>query len=139
MLTRRETLLGAAAAVAASALPAVAGFEAIPTLWGDGEHDDTEALRWLFAGRVPRQPARNQNYEMWRNHDGGVAVRGGRFSVSDTIHIVGSVAPVRMYDASILASPDFPRGVYIIEVSEGADIRHITRTRITPRALNGRG
>lgn len=58
MITRRNVLTGTAAVAAASVvgLPAVAGSEAIPTLWGDGEHDDTEALRWLFAGRTPGCP-----------------------------------------------------------------------------------
>lgn len=57
---QRRTFLGALAGlIAAPAVVKAAGImpvsvERIPRLWGDGIHDDTEALQWLIDDAARR-------------------------------------------------------------------------------------
>lgn len=117
---RGALVLTAAAAIPASALKALEAISPLPTLCGDGIHDDTAALNALLAG------------EPFRTADGfvGIAQDGTlsqcRFLVSDTLHIRrNNVTISQCYF-------DYPKGAkipYLIEVhpgvSDGAIVSNI--------------
>jgi hypothetical protein len=83
-LSRRGFLTGmvaVAAVTAAAALP-LPSFASVPTLWGDGEHDDTEALQALLDGKPIIRDG------VLLEPDGhGIRLIGGVYQVSDTLHI----------------------------------------------------
>lgn len=82
--SRRQFLCGAAAlAVSASAVPI--GAMAGPVLYGDGLHDDADALNSLFAGN----PVTILNDAVEVRDDGVFILRGGRFLIGKTINITG--------------------------------------------------
>lgn len=55
----------------------------VPTLWGDGEHDDGAALRALLSG----QPVKTANGDTFRAlfEDGWAALKGGKYLTSEPV------------------------------------------------------
>lgn len=84
-MDRRDFLTGALAAGAASVLPAAPMAQAAvkPILWGDGAHDDTVALRALFAG----EPVDVRCAGVTVAEDGSIFIRGALFRVSGVIDV----------------------------------------------------
>lgn len=83
-VSRRSFLRGALTVGALSVLPAIPAFaERIPTLWGDGIHDDTQALQAFLDGK----PVRVDGAFIAVRSGDGVRLSGGRFLVSDTIFV----------------------------------------------------
>lgn len=80
-LTRRAFM---AAVVAVPALTGLRGADSAPVLRGDGRHDDTLALRALFAGRKVIVPA-GASYVAARLTNGAVTLVGGRFLTRDPV------------------------------------------------------
>lgn len=71
-------ILAAPAIVKASSLMPVRAL--VPTLYGDGIHDDTEALNYLFArGRIFTPTG------IIKDWGDGIVIDGGHYKVSDTI------------------------------------------------------
>ncbi len=82
-VSRRLFLGGALALAGAKILEQTAAAESsgIPTLYGDGVHDDTVALQALFD----RKPVRIEGQIVADVQEG--MLQGGDFVISDTIHI----------------------------------------------------
>jgi len=87
-VSRRSFLRGvlAVSVVAATAKLAIA--EHIPTLYGDGMHDDAPALNALFSGK----PFRVDNETIVAS-DG--QLNGGSFAIKSTVHIRSNSFTVR--------------------------------------------
>lgn len=83
-LTRRGFLKGVLTVGAVAALPALA-LHGMPTLWGDGIHDDTEALQALFDGK---EVIHGDNVIV-RRCAGDFRLAGGTFRISKTLEING--------------------------------------------------
>jgi len=80
-LSRRLFLGGAIATVGASIVPA---FASVPTIYGDGIHDDWAGIDALWRGK----PARILNDAVSVRPDGLVEMVGGQFRVSKTLHML---------------------------------------------------
>lgn len=89
-ISRRSFLRGALVVSAASVLPVLPAFaEDIPTLYGDGVHDDTLALNALLNREKVRVDG-----EIVQVTDNFVQLRGGTYAVSGLtipdMHLIGS-------------------------------------------------
>lgn len=82
-----------------------AGWRGIPTLYGDGIHDDTDGMRALLMGG-----------DVWdartrRRLTGMAEVEGGRYRVTDTINLThrqSIIGPKRsLQNATLIADPPF--------------------------------
>lgn len=127
MSMTRRGLLGAA--LAAFAAPAIVRADALmrivpprpPTLWGDGIHDDTEAL----------------NY--WLNR-GGFVLSGGVYFISDTLRIRRDGFTI--HDTRLIAGPalleKMDAGGYMIHLDgcHGGSICHTSFDTSSHRPLN---
>jgi len=94
LASRRGFMIGAGALLFAD--PAVA-YSKLPVLWGDGVHDDTDALNALFNGKRVRSGEAGDTFRPLF-HDGWVALKGGHYAISGTIkHSV----PFMLLDATV--------------------------------------
>ena len=84
-LSRRSFLGGALAVAGAAALPSVA-WASVPTIHGDGIHDDTAGLQALLDGKPFRVAG---NGPMCVRRDGFIFLHNGSFRISDTL-VVGN-------------------------------------------------
>lgn len=76
----RRSFLGGLLALTAVTATGIPAFAAIPTLWGDGVHDDTEALNALFSGT----PVKVEGENIVASE---AVLKGGVFLISDTIFL----------------------------------------------------
>lgn len=74
-MKRRDFLFGAGAVAFAAACPV--NIRQVPFLWGDGEHDDTEAMNAFFRGERIETSAGVFCEQRW--------LIGGKFILSDSI------------------------------------------------------
>lgn len=85
-LTRRSFVQALAAAGALAAFPAFSVRSVVPVrwpvLWGDGLHDDTEALQALFDGA----PVEHAGQMLHRIRGFAGFIENRRFKISDTIY-----------------------------------------------------
>jgi hypothetical protein len=116
-VSRRSFLGGALALTVVAALP-VKAFATVPTIYGDGVHDDWAGLQAMFDG----EPflVDGEGFEPQRVH-GSALLRGGAFKISRTLHLgrngnvhcvldhcslVSSADPtLYMHDNSLASSP----------------------------------
>ena len=80
LASRRSFMVGAGALLFAQ--PKLI-LSQVPILWGDGEHDDTDALSALFTGK----PVKTMGGDTFRSlfEDGWAALNGGQYLITDTI------------------------------------------------------
>lgn len=106
--SRRRFLFGAAALIAAPAIAKAANLMPIsvlkpPKLWGDGIHDDTEALQ-TYIEREIASGSRN------------IQIPQGVFRLSATLHIgMNSFTTLSGY-GSVLMAQDVPRDQPVLNV-----------------------
>ncbi|MBR9807458.1 MAG: hypothetical protein GYB49_09575 [Alphaproteobacteria bacterium] len=103
-LNRRSFFFGAGATVIAAAVPV--NLKQVPVLYGDGVHDDTEALQAFF------------NHDRFKVARGNVLHRqnfliGGRFLISETIKF-GATKKITVKDCEFVCSDGFD-GRYILQ------------------------
>ena len=119
-ISRRGFLIGTLAVSALSALP-IAALPRPPKLWGDGIHDDTEALNALFAG----EPVEYDDALVSVREGGHVRFSGGHtFRISGTVNLPGSSVMVD-HGASFDVSDAINRGVTPFAARHGARINRV--------------
>lgn len=82
--SRRAFLFGIAGAASLIAAPKLI-LSQLPTLWGDGEHDDTEALQHLFDGKPIRLPTGDTFKPRFERDP--IVLDGGVYRVTETLHM----------------------------------------------------
>jgi len=82
LASRRAFMVGAASLFAAPKYFA----SKLPLLWGDGEHDDTEAFQALFSGKPIRTAGTGDTFRPLY-HDGWAALRGGKYLITENIRV----------------------------------------------------
>lgn len=125
-LNRRQLFrFGAAATLTAAITPAAAAL-VIPTLWGDGVHDDSDGLEAGLNGKPVHVAGRKLT--IVEGH-----LVGGIYTVSRTLN-VGSVH-LRIESAKIVAAPRF-EGRYLMEVTDMKSV-HLQNCELDARPCGG--
>jgi hypothetical protein len=75
----------------------------IITLWGDGVHDDTAALRMLLMGGAVRH-----GHSMLQSQDGVFVLPSATFLVTDTVVLSGDTEVMHVRNAKFVASERLP-------------------------------
>lgn len=66
-------------------------------LWGDGVHDDTEALQALFDGRFVRNVGSAIATSRWTGMEHEIFLSGGRFLMTSTMQVRGRATIMNNY------------------------------------------
>lgn len=111
-LSRRSFLRGALTVAAVSVLPALPkALAGIPTLYGDGVHDDTDALNALFSG----ERVLCEGNIIRHGENGEIVMKGGSYLISQTVFV--SVSNISVTEAAFTAAPGFKMD-YMMKVSD---------------------
>ena len=110
----RRSFLGGILAAATLVRPTSVLARPVPMLWGDGLHDDTEALNALLSGgefEVSREG-------LALRRAGMILLDKGHFLVSDTIGV--ETERVTIMGSAFQASPTFREGADILHLRPGS-------------------
>ena len=106
-LSRRSFLRGALTVTAIAVAPKILTIPAVPILYGDGVHDDTNALQTLFNGETVSIEG-----EFFKVSSG--VFKGGKFLISDAINIPGGGWNIDYIH--LIRSPSFPPDRYTLRL-----------------------
>lgn len=132
-LSRRQLFkFGAAAVLSAVVAPAAFGTSA-PVLWGDGIHDDTEALQAAMDGEDFIADGKRVNVAE------GFTVTGGIFRLTDTLHLrKAHKLPCVINDSELVIEHE-GFGVEIHNGGENFVLLNSSVRRVDPRFFGGGG
>lgn len=127
-VSRRSFLRGALTVAAASLVPVSAakalGLDDVPTLWGDGVHDDTEGLQALIDGK-PFEIAGSGFIA--RDLNDAFELRDGCFTINHGLHIYKASKRGRVYDNWFIAGALFPENETMLTIHPGSESFEIVR------------
>lgn len=119
-MSRRLVLGGMfGVAVAAGAGPVTASVSIVPTLWGDGIHDDAPALNAIVQG----QRVKNRCAQAIIHPDGELSIIGANLLLRDQ-WFVPAGSKILVASCKIMCAPDFPedRAMIWIEADVSGEI-----------------
>ena len=128
-VSRRSFLRGALTVAAASLVPVAAakalGLDDVPTLWGDGVHDDAPALQALIDGK-PFKIA-GEGF-IARNGAETAFIDGGDYALSNGLVFRKGGRKAAISNASFRTLPEFPENGYVLKFEHGrnpSEIRNV--------------
>jgi hypothetical protein len=122
----RRSFFGGALVLAAAVSAPVLARENIPTLWGDGRHDDTRALQAMLDGKAVRM---GEAGEVVRSEGGMIYLTKGTYLISDTL-VFRDTQDITVRGVTFQAGKNIPIGAAMIDARAASGASYVSNVTI---------